>query len=129
MPVKVISTLDGRAVIVPVNSGVEGPVAFVDADGKIMSGDWEIIGTINKKATHEDLEGLVKQLKERGIELSFQNPQYKDGSLIHIEGAMKYKDGTNNFSGSDFSRIIISQRTDEKGYNLMVRIVENKVVI
>lgn len=68
----------------------------------------QILLTITKKTTKEQLESFIGQMKEKGIELKYANMNYNDGVLVSISGTIKLKDNTGRFSATDFSKLTIS---------------------
>jgi beta-lactamase regulating signal transducer with metallopeptidase domain len=69
----------------------------------------EHLFTITAKTTAEELETFKKKLKEKGFELTYDEIEFKDGSLVKISGFVKSKDAQVKFVGVDFNKIIISQ--------------------
>jgi hypothetical protein len=128
-PIKAISTIDGYTVVAPARIAGEGGVTFLNDEGNIISGEEEILVTITKKTTQQQLESFVKQMKEKGIQLKFDNTKYDNGILVHIDGTMKLKDNNGNFSATDFNKLILSTIKDDDHIYIQVRVADNKVVI
>jgi beta-lactamase regulating signal transducer with metallopeptidase domain len=82
----------------------------------------EVLLTITGTTTKEDLQSFQKTLKEKGFELTYDETEFKNGILVKISGSLKSKDGTANFVGVDFNKIIISQV--KKGEKIYFRIDE-----
>jgi beta-lactamase regulating signal transducer with metallopeptidase domain len=68
----------------------------------------QILLTITKKTTKEQLEAFIEQMREKGVELKYSNMNYNDGVLVSISGTIKLKDNTGRFSATDFSKLTIS---------------------
>jgi hypothetical protein len=125
----VISTIDGHAAIAPTRIAGEGGVTFINEEGNLITGEEDILVTITKKTTQQQLEGFVKQMKEKGIQLKFGNTKYDNGILVHVDGTMKIKDSNSNFSATDFNKLILSTVKDGGRTYIQVRIADNKEVI
>jgi len=77
----------------------------------------EILITISKKTTQDELDAFKKKLKEKGIDLSYDEIEYEKGILVKISGSIKFKDNKANFVGVDFNKITISWfKKGEKSY-------------
>ena len=110
-------------------------VTVINDDGEIFDDahaitiEPEILLTINQKTTKEQLEGFKMDLKVKGFELTFDEPEYKNGILVKISGTIKSKDGQANFVGLEFNKIIISQvKKGEKTYFRIDEVEKKKVV-
>jgi beta-lactamase regulating signal transducer with metallopeptidase domain len=128
-PVSVISAEGTRSVIAPTRIAGEAGVTFLNGEGKVISGEEEILVTITKKTTQQQLEGLVKQMKEKGVEIKFDNIDYNDGILVGISGTIKFKDSNGSFSATDFNKLILSTIKDGEHFYFKVRTTDNKQVI
>jgi len=124
-PVHVVIT-DPLAVIAPVTP--RPGVTSVYEDGVIVGGEEEVLVTITKKTTQQELEKFVAQMKAKGIELKFNDSDYKDGILIHVEGTMKVNGSRSNFSATDFNKLTLSTVKDGERTFIKVDIRENKEV-
>jgi hypothetical protein len=127
--VTAISPEGARTLIAPKRIAGEGGVTFLNDEGNIITGQEEILITITKKTTQQQLEGFVKQMKERNIQLKIDNADYDNGILVHIDGTMKFKDRQGNFSATDFNKLILSTIKDGDHIYIQVRIADNKVVM
>ena len=110
-------------------------VTVINDDGEIFDDaqaitiEPEILLTINQKTTKEQLESFKMDLKMKGFELTYDEPEYKNGLLVKISGTIKSKDGQANFVGVDFNKIIISQvKKGEKTYFRIDEVAKKKVV-
>ncbi|MBL7743353.1 MAG: hypothetical protein JNN00_07710, partial [Chitinophagaceae bacterium] len=69
------------------------------------------------------------QMKEKDIELKYDNVDYNDGKLISISGTMRSADGHSNFVATDFDKLVLAMiRKGDKAY-FKVSVKDNKTVI
>ncbi|HEY6504600.1 MAG TPA: hypothetical protein VIZ28_11545, partial [Chitinophagaceae bacterium] len=130
-PVAVVNTGSGYTTIAPMTPmPVAGAsVMAIDPTGNIITGEEDVLVVITKKTTRQQLDEFIKQMKEKGIELKFDNVDYNDGILVSISGTMKSKDGNSNFSASDFKKLTLAViRSGDRTY-FKVSTADNKVVI
>ena len=86
-------------------------------EAELITIEPDVLLTITKTTTKEELQSFQKTLKEKGFELTFDEMEFKDGKLVKISGTLKSKDNSANFVGFDFNKIIISQvKKGEKTY-------------
>ncbi|HLG39481.1 MAG TPA: hypothetical protein VI461_07425 [Chitinophagaceae bacterium] len=65
-------------------------------------------------------------MEEKGIELKFDDVDYKDGILVNISGTIKFKDSHGSFSATDFSKLILS--SIKKGEHVYFKVdIQKKV--
>ena len=108
--------------------GDEGDISTVE-DGLAITLEPEILLTITNKTTADELTSFKKTLKDRGFEFSFDETEYKNGTLVKIRGSLKSKDGQTNFVGVDFQKLIVSQvKHGEKVYFRVDEVVKKKSV-
>ena len=105
-PVADITMVDGQAVIAP--RAPHPGVTLVDDEAAVVAGKEDLLFTITKKTTQEQLEILIKEMKEKGVTLRINKTEYKDGILVHVEGTVKLEDSHATFSGTDFSKVVLS---------------------
>ena len=105
------------------------PVVAIGAEGQPIAGEEDILVTISRKTTPQQLEEFKSKMKERGIELKFDHTEYKEGILVSISGSIKLKDNNGHFSATDFSKLILSTITEGKRVYFKVNIVEKRGVI
>jgi len=99
----------GTTVIAPVAVSVGEGVTVTADDADAMTGHEEVLLTITKKTTRQQLDEFKKQMKEKGFELNFKEIHYDDnGQLASIGGTMESKDKACSFAATAFSKIIIS---------------------
>jgi hypothetical protein len=127
-PVSAISTGMGQTVIAPMNPVMSG-VTWLDDEGNVLTGAEDILVTITKKTTQQELGGFIKLMKERGIELKFDNTDYNDGRLVAIGGTIKFKDSHGSFSATDFNKVILSTITKGEHVYFKVQTTGSKIVI
>jgi beta-lactamase regulating signal transducer with metallopeptidase domain len=85
-----------------------GPAVLVDANGYALTGNEEILFTMTKNSTRQQLEDLKNQMKEKGFSLNFIETKYgNDGKLISITGTIESRDATGKFAATTFSKIIV----------------------
>jgi len=105
------------------------PVVAISAPVKSMIGEEEILVTITKKSTPQQLDEFKRKMKEKGIELRIDETDYNEGILVRISGSIKFKDNEGHFSASDFSKVILSTIKDGEHVYFKVNIVEKGGVI
>jgi beta-lactamase regulating signal transducer with metallopeptidase domain len=105
-----------------------GSVAVVDDYGPTITGNEDLVITITKNTTRQELETFKKQMKEKGVELNFGDIEYNSkGILIHITGTMKAKNGDSEFSATDFYKLVLS--AEDHSFKVIVKDNKNKEVI
>ena len=120
-PVAVVSHPDGVSVMAATATPEPGePVLAIAAEGHTIMGEEEVLVTISRKTTPDQLEAFKTKMKERGIDLKYDHTDYKDGILVNISGTIKMKDKTGRFSATDFSKLVLSTVT--KGERVMFKI-------
>jgi beta-lactamase regulating signal transducer with metallopeptidase domain len=107
-PSPIRSAVAGTTVIAPMDA-TEG-VTVIDDYGPTITGNEDIMIVITNKTTRQELEDYKKQMKGKGIELSYDEIEYNDkGLLISITGTMKSKDGQSNFVATDFEVLVLAR--------------------
>jgi BlaR1 peptidase M56 len=103
-----------------------GNVSVVGDYGYTITGNEDVLLTITKNTTAQQLEEFKKQMKEKGIELNFDKTTYNSkGILTYIKGTMKSADGHSNFVASDFNKLILA--TVKKGSRTYFKVtIEDK---
>jgi hypothetical protein len=94
-----------------------------------ITGKEDILITITKNTTKEQLEDFKRQMKEKEIELTYDNIDYNNGILVSISGTMRSKDGHSNFVASDFNKLCLAmiKKGDRTYFKVSVR--DDKVSI
>ncbi|MBL7741063.1 MAG: M56 family metallopeptidase [Chitinophagaceae bacterium] len=125
----VVLTGDGeQSVIAPMNH-MNNDLTVVDRYGHVITGTEDILVVITKNSTKEQLEEFRKQMKEKDIELKYDNMDYNDGKLVSISGTMRSADGHSNFVATDFNKLVLAMiRKGDKTY-FKVSVKDNKTVI
>jgi len=120
-PVAVVAQPAGLTVVSALASPeMAAPVLARAESGQTISGDEEVLVTISKKTTAQQLEDFKSKMKERGIELKYDHTDFKNGVLVDISGTIKLKDNKARFSATEFSKLILSTVT--KGERVMFKI-------
>jgi hypothetical protein len=123
-----VVSLNGTTIVAPV-----APIAGVPVDEAltyVITGKEDIVITITKKTTRAELEDFIKQMKEKNVDLSFDDIEYNSkAELVNISGTMKSTDGHSNFVASDFSMLVLAMvRKDGRTY-FKVSVRDKKDVI
>ena len=106
-PVAFASGTNGiTAITIP--PGTSGDLNVIDDRGHMITGGEDVIITISNTTTREQLDQLVLQMKEKGIELKFENVSYNDGKITSISGSMKKKESNSNFTLTDFKQFTLA---------------------
>ena len=103
------------------------PVTVIDIDN-VITGDEDMVVTITKNTKPEELDALVKKMKEKGYEFKITNKNYDDGVLTQISGTVKYKDSDSSFSATDFNQVTISTYRDGNNVRFKIFIGTKRVV-
>lgn len=122
-----VNVVEGNTILAPTHA--DGVVTIDDGGRIIPDREEEVLMTVTKKNTKEQLETFVQQMKDRGITLKFEKTNYNNGVLVHVEGTIIYQDNKSNFSATDFNKLILSVTKDEGRGFLHIRVVDNKTVI
>lgn len=98
--------------------------------GYTITGKEDIVITITKNSTRQDLDKFIVQMKEKGVELSFDETEYNSkGQLVSINGTMKSGGSQSNFVATDFERLVLAMiRKGDKIY-FKVSTRDSKTVI
>ncbi len=132
-PVAIVNPASGINVVSTVSPAVAvgENVQAIDPYGHTITGEEEVLVTITRKTTAGQLEEFKKQMKEKGIELNFDDIDFDNGKLVRISGTMKSKDGKSKstFSVTDFHKVILASiKNGDKTY-FKVNVTDNKTVI
>jgi hypothetical protein len=107
-----------------------GFIAIADDYGNTVTGHEDVLITITKNSSRQQLEEFKKQMKEKDIDLNFNEIEYDDnGILIRLRGTVKLKDNTSSFSAFGFNKLILSMITDGDHFYFRMRTTSNKEVI
>jgi beta-lactamase regulating signal transducer with metallopeptidase domain len=109
-PVTVVGQLEGEIVIAPTEAITRAnEVTVIDSKGTAINGKEEILVTISKYTSREQLEDFKKQMRLKDIDLIFDIIDYNEkGMLVSIGGTLSGKQGTNTFIATDFEKMILS---------------------
>lgn len=123
-------TGSGKTVIAPMGPKSGQEPVIVDDYGYTITGNEDILLTITKKTSRNQLSLFIREMKEKGIDLVFDEIEYDtNGNLIKLTGSMKSKDGRSNFVATDFSKLVLAMiRKGEQVY-FKVSMKDDKEVI
>ncbi|MEO7983259.1 MAG: M56 family metallopeptidase [Bacteroidota bacterium] len=110
--------------------GPSSLLSVVDDYGYVITGKEDIIITITRKTTRQELEKIIIQMGEKGVDLAFDEIEYNDkGMLVTITGTMKSGGSRSKFVASDFDRLILAmiKKGDKTYFKVSTR--DNKEVI
>ncbi len=126
-PVIFAEGANDQTVIAPFSAEVADEVMVVDNLGQPLAAKVEILLTITRQTTREELDILVRKMKEKGVVLKFDNVDFNDGQLVEISGSMRSEDGQSNFVARDFYKLTLSViRKGDRSY-FKVRTFNSKV--
>jgi hypothetical protein len=129
-PSAIRSNLTETSIIASASPLPASQVAVITDYGHVITGKEDIIITITKNTTRQELDNFKTEMKAKGIELSFEEIEYNDkGILVSISGSMKSKDGHNNFVATDFNKLILAMIKDGERTFFKVNVRDNKEVI
>lgn len=131
-PVAMVHDASGQTVIAPMSNAarIAGGVMMIDKSSYVINGEEDVLITITHKTTRQQLEQYKQQMKEKGIELTYDEIKYDDkGLLVELSGQMKSKDGHSNFNALDFGKLILAMVKDGEHTYFKVSTTDRKVVI
>lgn len=118
----------GTAVIAPM-AGDE-PVVIAGDPEYSIPGYADILVTITKNTSRQQLDEFAKQMKAKNVDLSFDEIEYDEkGILVKISGKMKSKDGNSNFVAVEFNKLELAMIRNGDKTHFRVRTYGNKTVI
>lgn len=116
----------GKTVIAPMAPRPGEIPQVIDDFGYTITGKEDFIITITKNTTRNELENFRRQMKEKGIDLYYENISYNNGILTALTGYMRSKDGRSNFVATDFRKLVLAMiKKDERTY-FKVSVQEDK---
>ncbi len=124
-----IAGRSGKATVHAYTPSPSKGVLIIDETGHAITGEEDVIVTITKNTSREQLEDLKKQMKAKGVELEFDDVEYSNGKLISISGTMKANESRSNFSASDFEKLILAMVKKDGKTWFKVGTNDNKEVI
>jgi hypothetical protein len=128
--VATVTGISNHTVIAPVAVTTSADVSVIDDHGYMITGHEDILITITPKTTADQLEEFKKQMKDKGVTLTYLNVHHKDGKLVSISGTMKSKGAESNFSVTDFTKVILAMIKDGDRTYFKVNVMDkNKEVI
>jgi len=98
--------------------------------GHKITGKEDILVTITRNTSRSQLDLYIRQMKEKGIDLSYDEIEYDDnGHLVKLTGTMRSKEGRSNFVAVDFNTLTLAMvKKGEKNY-FKVSVKDNRKVI
>lgn len=120
----------GVTVTAPMAADEDVVIADADDIGHTITGKEDILLTITRNTTRQQLDLFVRQMKEKGVELDYDEIEYDDnGSLVKISGTMRSNSGRSNFVGVDFQTLTLAmiKKGDKTYFKVSTR--DNKKVI
>ncbi len=129
-PVAVRSTVNTTTALTPLAPIPGREVTVIDDYGYKITGKEDIIITITRNSTRQDLEKFQFQMKEKGVELDFDEIEYDaKGKLVSLNGTMKSGGSQSNFVASDFETLVLAMiKKDGKTY-FKVNVKDRKVSV
>lgn len=111
-PVAIIAHNGSEAMIAPTGVGpaiqVEAAVA-VDDRSPVITGKEDILVTITKYTTRQQLEEFQQLMKTKDVDLAFEKIEYNEkGVLVALSGTMKSGDSRSNFVVNKFEKLVLS---------------------
>jgi hypothetical protein len=109
---------------------VSEAVIMADEYDHSIGGVEDVLLTITKNTTRKQLDDFIKQAKEKGIELEYDDIEYDKEVLVKLTGTMKSSGGHSNFVATDFEKLILS--TIKKGDKTYFKVTvqdKKKVVV
>jgi hypothetical protein len=128
-PVVLIGNESGHSVLAPM-APLETTVGalVIDGNGRVINGEVDILVTISKNTSRQELDALKIKMKAIGYALTYDNIEYDDkGVLTLISGQMKSNESQCNFNATDFSKVILSTISSSGKTIFKVDIVGKKV--
>jgi hypothetical protein len=109
---------------------VAGNVTIADEAGNVMTGDEAIVITITKNTSRQELDEFVKQMKAKGVEMTYDEIEYdSNGILVNISGSLKSKTGHSNFVGQGFGKLVFALLKKGEKTWFKVSVTDGKAVI
>lgn len=129
-PVTLATGVGGTTVIAPMNPIATGEgVSVIGEENVIINGKEEVLVTITNRTTRLQLDEFKKQLKEKGLELNFDDVDYNSkGIITHLSGTLESKDGRSNFIAVDFEKVILSLVTNGTKVSFKIRVKNREVI-
>lgn len=123
-----VTNLKGVTAIAPMDASEA--VIIADEYDHSIGGVEDVLLTITKNTTRKQLDDFIKQAKEKGIELEYDDIEYNKEVLVKLTGTMKSSGGHSNFVAVDFEKLILS--TIKKGDKTYFKVTvqdKRKVVV
>lgn len=101
--------------------------AVLDPYSYVINGKEDIIITITKNTTQQELEKFVQDMKAKGVELEYE-AAYDKGILTEIIGRMTSGDSHSNFNAYDFAKLILAMVKKGDRVYFKVSVKEKEVI-
>ncbi|MEO6612928.1 MAG: M56 family metallopeptidase [Chitinophagaceae bacterium] len=129
-PAALRTTVSGSHALVATPRPGSGVTGVLDDYSYAITGKEDIVITITNKTTRQELENFKVQMKEKGVELDFDEVEYNDkGILVSINGTMTSGDSRSKFVATDFYKLVLAmiRKGDRVYFKVSTR--DNKTVI
>ncbi len=128
-PAAVRTTASGSPALATPRPG-SGAAVVIDDYSYVITGKEDIVITITNRTTRQELENFKVQMKEKGVELDFDEIEYNDkGILISINGTMTSGDSRSKFSATDFYKLVLAMIRKGNQVYFKVSTRDSKTVI
>ena len=130
-PAPAIARVNGNVnVTAPMASDEAVMIADTDDYGHTITGKEDILVTITRNTSRQQLEEFILRMKEKDIDLSYDEIEYNEkGMLVKLTGTMQSQDSRSNFVAVDFNTLFLAMiKKGEKTY-FKVSTKANKKVI
>ncbi|HEX7902648.1 MAG TPA: M56 family metallopeptidase [Chitinophagaceae bacterium] len=127
---KLSTTVKPKVAVSPAAPLTTNLAVVADDYSYTITGKEDILVTITKYTSKQQLEEFKQQMKAKGIDLNFDKTEYNaKGILVAIKGTMQSKDSQSNFSATDFNKLFLAMiRKGERTY-FKVSTTNNKEVV
>ena len=106
---KLSTTVKPKVAVSPAAPLTTNLAVLADDYGYTITGKEDILVTITKYTSKQQLEEFKQQMKAKGIDLNFDKTEYNaKGILVAIKGTMQSKDNQSNFSATDFNKLFLA---------------------
>ena len=113
--------------VVAANSS-QTAVAIGGEDGNLIAIAPEVLFTITRNTTQQQLDELKKQMKEKGYDLDFKDVKFNDGKLVSISGTIQSVDASGVFVAVSFSKLVVSVIKDGSRIHFRVDEMKKQVI-
>ncbi|HEV7782053.1 MAG TPA: M56 family metallopeptidase [Chitinophagaceae bacterium] len=101
----------------------------IDPYSNVITGKEDIIITVTKNTTRDELDKFIIQAKSKGVKLEFDDIEYNDkGKLVRITGTMSSGGSKSNFVVCDFTTLVLAMIKKGDKTWLKVHTKDNEVI-